>query len=71
MFDFFNNKEKLICVKERKYTGSDQLIHKKWNCPSCDIDVKSMFNYCPNCGQHLYWGEVNFEDILYDREIER
>ncbi len=40
---------------EEKQFAKKPLVNK---CPSCHKTVFYVENYCPNCGQHLKWDEV-------------
>ena len=36
-------------------------VYDTWKCPDCgtDYDYDDKYNYCPNCGQHIDWSEIN------------
>ena len=36
-------------------------VYDTWKCPDCHTvyDYDDKYNYCPNCGQHIDWSEIN------------
>lgn len=43
------------------YCPEGNLVYDTWICPNCEkyyeIDYE-YYDYCPNCGQHINWAEV-------------
>ena len=31
----------------------------RYKCPKCEREVDSSFEYCPKCGNKLFWEEIN------------
>ena len=48
----------LIAEGDRYADGS--MVYDSFYCPSCDYHMEDyeVKNFCPNCGQAIYWTEV-------------
>lgn len=47
------------CIEGDGYWNGE-LVYDTWVCPNCDTDYEveaDKYNYCPNCGQAIDWGE--------------
>lgn len=44
-----------ILVGDGYFDG--ELVYDYWHCPKCDQahDIDDKYNYCPTCGQRIYW----------------